>query len=63
MLGDRVCVVLSFFKWAVFVDLLDFVVLREGERIGEGAILCALDVDCKFPGDVDSVADVLIEEE
>lgn len=37
--------------------------LREGERIGEGAILCALDVDCKFPGDVDSVADVLIEEE
>lgn len=59
---DLVCVVFS----VIFDDcddLVDLVVLREGERTGEGAVLCVVDDVCRLLVDADSDAEVLIEEE
>lgn len=44
-------------------DLVDLVVLREGERTGEGAVLCVVDDVGRLLVDADSDAEVLIEEE
>lgn len=46
-------------------DLMDLFVLREGERTGEGAVLCVEDADDdgRLLVDADSDAEVLIEEE
>lgn len=41
---------------------MDLVVLREGERTGEGA-LCVVDDVCRLLVDADSDAEALIEEE
>lgn len=42
---------------------MDLVVLREGERTGEGAVLCVVDDVGRLLVDADSDAEVLIEEE
>lgn len=44
-------------------DFVDLVVLRDGERTGEGAVLCCVDDVGSWLVDADSDADVLIEEE
>lgn len=59
---DRVCDVFNM-VFGECDDFVDLVVLRDGERTGEGAVLCVEDVVGRLLVDADSDAEVFIEEE
>lgn len=59
---DLVCVVFNVF-FDDCDDFVDFVVLREGDRTGEGANLCVEDDVGRLLVDADSDAEAFIEEE